>query len=108
MHILCGLALRQESQPAHPVLLEGLRQRAEKFTQKMAENPSKNRSEIKVFGLKMHFGTSQEAQMLHARPSEASGRPIEAQNGPFEAILGLRKSPIFCHPVEKLQNLSRD
>ena len=79
------------------------------FPRPGSENPGKlkeNKSKIKVFGFKIHFWTSQEAQMMHLRPSKASRRPIEAQNGPFEAILGPRKEPLFVY-LSKSSKLSK-
>ena len=87
MHILCCLALRRRVN-LHIVCCFRPPSESKKNHEKMTENWTQNTSKFKVFGFKLDFWTSQEAQMPHARPSKASRRPIEAQNGRSEAIFG--------------------
>ena len=96
MHILCCLAPERRVN-MHIVCCWRPPSGAQKSTKKMTENWIQNGSEIKVFRFKLDFWTSREAQMPHARPSKASRRPSEVQNGPFRGILGPRKEPLFVY-----------
>ena len=115
MHILCSLPLRQESQAAHRVLLEASVRRLKNSRKKSREIRWKIGRKSRFLDSKCTLGPPGRRKCFtrgHLKPPK--GR-FEAQNGRFEAILGLRKSQIFAilsisfkNPLKRLENHSTE